>query len=299
MIAFNDAAPTQPRLGAPYEIAFGDPAYPERLTDLRHPPRSIWGLGDLSLVDHRPIVAVVGTRNATAYGTRVTRDLVTALGRAGACIVSGMARGIDSIGHQAAIECGAPTIAVLGTGVDVAYPAGNRPLHRRIATVGLVLSQYPPGARAHGGSFLERNHLIAALASVTIVVEAGVKSGALKTAEFADDIGRTVALVPGPIDSPQSLGANNRLRESDAHLIASIDDALSLVGLSRGAPLHVPIESVAQQKVWDALASVAPSLDIVCARAGLPARECLEAVTALELRGAVECALTGEVRRRA
>src|SRR5207249_9854011 len=141
------------------------------------------------------------------------RELAGALARAGACVVSGMALGIDAIAHRAALEVNGRTIAVLGTGVDIAYPRAHRGLHAEIVARGLVLSELPPGAHSHGGSFPLRNRIIAALAKVTIVVEAPEGSGALITSERALDLNRTVAAVPGPIDSPQSEGTNKLIRE--------------------------------------------------------------------------------------
>ena len=182
-------------------IELGDEGYPAALLDLSAPPRVLWAIGDGAVL-RPPVIAIVGTRKATPYGLRVTREIAGALARAGACIVSGMARGIDGMAHLAALDAHGSTVAVLGTGVDIAYPAGHRPLHARIRERGLLLSEEPPGAHAGPGSFPRRNRLIAALASITIVVEAGLKSGAKITADDALDLGRTVAAVPGPIDAP-------------------------------------------------------------------------------------------------
>jgi DNA processing protein len=278
-------------------IDLGDEGYPPALLDLRSPPRVLWALGDLQTLVP-PVVAIVGTRKATPYGERVTRELAGALARAGACIVSGMARGIDGYAHAAALDVGGRTVAVLGTGVDVAYPAAHRPLHRRIRERGLLLSEELPGAHALPGSFPKRNRVIAALASITIVVEAGADSGAGITAGHALELGRTVAAVPGPIDSPQSKGTNLWIRDG-ATVIVEVDDALQLAGLTRRAKRPDPeIASGAEHAVWAALAGGALDVDTLAARSGLPARECLAAVTTLELNGAVECALTGEIRRR-
>jgi len=170
-------------------------------------------------------------------------------------------------------------------------------LHAEIVERGTVLSELPPGSHSHGGSFPERNRIIAALASVTIIVEAPFKSGALITAERALELGRDVAVVPGPIDSPQSQGSNALLRDG-AHPIVAVADALTLAGL---APLPVPsaprFENDGEIRVWRALDDGGATLDELCARSGLPVAQCLSTVTALELRGLVECALTGEVRR--
>jgi DNA processing protein len=278
-------------------IELGDEGYPPALLDLRAPPRVLWAIGDVATL-RAPVIAIVGTRKATTYGERATREIAGALARAGACIVSGMARGIDGFAHLAALEAHGRTVAVLGTGVDIAYPAGHRPLHARIREQGLLLSEETPGAQAGPGSFPRRNRIIAALASVTIVVEAGVKSGAINTAAHALEIGRTVAAVPGPIDAPQSAGANSLLRDG-ATVIADVADALQLAGLT--PPIRRPdpeIATAAERAVWSALGDGALDVDTLAVRSGLPARECLAAITTLELTGAIECALTGEIRRR-
>ena len=279
-------------------LLFGDADYPAPLTELFDPPPYLFTLGDLSVLA-RPCVAIVGTRRATPYGERVTTAIAGALAAAGVCVVSGMARGIDAAAHRAALAAGGRTVAVLGSGVDVPYPAAHASLHAEIVARGLVLSEHAPGERAGAGAFPRRNRIIAALASVTIVVEAGFKSGALITATHALDLGRTVAAVPGPIDAPQSAGANELLRDGAA-VIATPADALALLGVRAPRPSRdasaAPL-APDEQAVWDALATGALDLDSVAARSRLPATRCLAAVTALELSGAIECALTGEIRR--
>ena len=281
-------------------IVAGEAEYPERLYDLPAPPPVLFAIGSLERL-RAPCVAIVGTRRATRYGERVTAELAAALARAGVTVVSGMARGIDGIAHRAALEAGGGTVAVLGTGVDVAYPVAHRALHAEIGARGLLLSEELPGDRASGGSFPKRNRIIAALARATIVVEAPHRSGALITAAHALELNRDVAAVPGPIDVPQSAGTNALLRDG-AIMIADVDDALTLVGAAAALPTSrasagAPTDPT-QRAVWVALDAPAPDLDALASRASLPARQCLEAVTALELKGAVECALTGEIRRR-
>lgn len=278
-------------------VELGEEGYPAALLDLRAPPRRLWTIGDTATLTP-PLVAIVGTRKATPYGQRVTRELAGSLARAGACIVSGMARGIDGMAHVAALDAGGRTVAVLGTGVDIAYPAGHRALHARIREHGLLLSEESPGSHAGPGSFPRRNRLIAALASVTIVVESGVQSGANITAGCALELGRTVAAVPGPIDAAQSAGTNALIRDG-ATVIADVADALQLVGLTRPAKRPDPrMTTAAERAVWTALGEGPLDVDTLATRSGLPARECLAAVTTLELSGALECALTGEIRRR-
>ena len=277
------------------EIRRGDPRYPARLLELASSPRRLWARGDLSILD-RPCVAIVGTRRATAYAERVTRDLASTLARAGACVISGLARGVDACAHRGALEADGATCAVLGTGLDVVYPRAHMALQREIAERGLLLSELEPANAAHGGSFPQRNRIIAALASVTIVVEAGVTSGALITARHAQDLNRTVAVVPGPIDVPQAQGSNEWMRDG-AQIIASMADALALMGLTAAIRLADIPEGSCERRIWDSLGHGPTDLDTLCTRSGLPAQECMAAVTALEIRGLIECCLSGEIRR--
>ena len=239
---------------------------------------------------------MVGTRNSTAYGERATRLLTTAFARAGVSVISGMARGIDGTAHRTALDHGARTVAVLGTGIDVPYPAGHRHLHRTIAERGLVISENGLGVTAHKGSFPKRNRIIAALAPVTIVVEAGRKSGALNTAGQALDLGRVVAAVPGPMDSEQSVGSNELIRDG-AVVIATVDDALALLGVTVARVLVEPELSPAQRTLWDSLAAGPADADELSARSGLALSDCLAGISALEILGLVECSLAGEIRR--
>ena len=277
------------------EIRRSDSRYPRELQDLGNAPSRIWAQGDLSVLS-RPCVAIVGTRRATVYAERVTRELARTLARAGACVISGLARGVDAAAHRGALEAGGATCAVLGTGIDVVYPKGHAMLQAEIAERGLLLSELEPANAAHGGSFPQRNRIIAALASLTIVVEAGVKSGALITATHALELGRMVAAVPGPIDVPQALGSNELLRDG-AHVITSMADALALMGLTAPVCLAEIPEGSGERRMWDALADGAADLDTLCTRSGLPAHDGMAAVTALELRGLIECCLSGEIRR--
>jgi DNA processing protein len=283
--------------GAPRLLTRGAPDYPPPLVDLPGAPDELWALGRPELAAVSPVVAIVGTREATPYGERVTRQLARALVRAGACVVSGMARGIDGTAHRTALDEGGHTIAVLGTGIDVPYPVGHRALHDTIARDGLVLSEFPAGTRAFPGCFPRRNRIIAGLARATIVVEAGLKSGALNTAEHAERLGRSLAAVPGPIDASQSAGANQLLRDG-AIVIADVADALALVGLTPPARTPRVPDDPDAIAVWEALARGPLDPDTLCTRSGLPAQRCLAAVTALELDGAIECSLTGMIARR-
>lgn len=290
---------SSPEAAAPdLRVERGDPRYPSGLEDLQeNAPTHLFLRGSLPVLDAAPRVAIVGTRRATAYGSRVTRELSTALARAGACIVSGLATGVDGIAHQAALEVGGSTIAVLGTGLDVVFPKGHRDLQRRIGEVGVLVSELPHADHGMKFTFPKRNRIIAALSTLTIVVEAGERSGALSTARHALEIGRTIAAVPGPIDQPQSWGSNHLLRDG-AVVIPSVEDALALVGLTPALRVPRMNPDGDEGRVWATLAAGGLDIESICHRSGLPAARCLAAVTTLELAGAVECALTGEVRRR-
>jgi len=271
--------------------------YPVELRDLSQPPRELYAIGSNAALS-RPRVSIVGTRNSTAYGERITRTLTRAFVRCGVSVVSGMARGVDGAAHRTALEEGGNTVAVLGTGIDVPYPVGHRILHQAIAKHGLVLSENPPGTKAGRGSFPKRNRIIAALAPVTIVIEAGFRSGALNTASQALELGRVVAAVPGPIDSDQSRGSNQLLRDG-AVLIAAPDDALALLGVSLPKELPPPpLLPDSEQKVWDAIAGGFVDTDALPAATDLTIAECLAAITSLEIMGLIECSLAGEIRRR-
>jgi len=275
-----------------------DALFPPELEDLGDTtPTRLWAEGSLEILAIQPRVAIVGTRRSTAYGERVTRELATAFARAGACIVSGMAIGIDGTAHRAALEAGGATIAVLGTGLNKLFPKANRDLQRSIARHGLLLSELEPDDHGWKSSFLERNRLIAALSAMTIVVEAPIKSGALSTATHANGLNRIVGVVPGQIDQPQSAGCNELLK-LDTQVITSVEDALALVRLT--PPPRAPRVDPGgdEGRVWTALADGPLDMDALCHKSGLPAAQCLAAVSKLELGGSIECALTGEVRRR-
>ncbi|MGQ0640025.1 MAG: DNA-processing protein DprA [Gemmatimonadaceae bacterium] len=281
-------------------VAEHDPSYPASLRSLRDAPPHLFTLGNLALLE-RPAVAIVGTRAATPYGLRITRLVSSELARAGAVVVSGMARGIDAAAHEAALDVDGATIAVLGTGVDVPYPKFNNALHQRIARDGLIVSELPCGTRAFEGSFPRRNRLIAALARAVIVTEAPVKSGALITSSIAGDIGRDVGVVPGNIDVPASAGSN-RLLFDGATPILGPSDALSLGGLA--APVAPPARNAGQlsddaQLLWRALSASGPlSADALARAGGLEARRAGPALAALEIAGWVEVDHAGVVFAR-
>jgi DNA processing protein len=277
-------------------VAGTSPEFPDCLRELDQPPDPLYAIGDLTLFA-RPMVSIVGTREPTAYGLRTARSISTALAQSGVVIVSGMARGIDAAAHRAAMDVGGSTIAVLGTGIDVPYPVGHTELHRIIGEQGLIVSENPSGSPAHKGAFPKRNRIIAALGKFTIVVEGGHKSGALNTASHVIALGKPLAAVPGPIDSPQSAGPNHLLRDG-ASVISHLQDALALAGVSAPRQTHPLQLSDMEGRVWSAIGGETIGADLLAERTGLSIRDCMTSITALELGGMVESLVTGEVRRR-
>ncbi|WP_274651556.1 DNA-processing protein DprA [Paenibacillus humicola] len=203
-----------------------DAEYPERLRQSPQPPWVLYTIGRTELLT-RPSIAIVGTRGPTAYGRRIASHLARELSECGIVVVSGMARGIDSMAHEGALEGSGGTVAVLGTPVDVVYPRENRALYRSIAErgSGVVISEVPPGTPFHPGLFPLRNRIIAGLSLGTAVVEAAERSGSLITADQALEMGRDVFAVPGPVSSPKSAGTNSLIKQG-AKLIASAADIM-------------------------------------------------------------------------
>lgn len=279
-------------------IRLDESDYPQPLTQLDRPPDPLYTIGDETILAMAPnrLVAIVGTRDASSYGVRIASALAEAFAQAGIGVVSGLARGIDAAAHRAALEAGGKTIAVMGTGVDIPYPVGHRQLHAEVAERGLVVSENEPGMPAIQGCFPRRNRIIAALARVTIVVEAPFKSGAINTATHALDRGRVVAAVPGPIDSPRSAGSNLLIRDG-AVMLNAVNDALMLYGLTQGQKGEGPTLSNLETLVWETLADGPAPVEAIVSRAGLTIRQTLEGIARLELNGMVRQHQNGQIER--
>jgi DNA processing protein len=197
--------PTSPTI----QIHLGSPDYPPRLYDLYDPPATLYIYGDIRLLK-MPMIAIVGSRSASPGGLKNARVFAQALSKTGLLILSGLAKGVDSAAHQAALELGAkhPTAAVLGTGIDLVYPRQNIGLYQAISQQGLLISELPLGAGPKAFHFPRRNRIIAALALGVVVIEAAEKSGSLITARLAAELGREVFALPGPIDGHNSCGCH-------------------------------------------------------------------------------------------
>ncbi|MDI2033977.1 DNA-processing protein DprA [Paenarthrobacter nitroguajacolicus] len=225
---------TMRRLGGRL-IVPGDDLWPEQLSDLGlQEPLCLWWRGhEQKLPSARHAIALVGSRDSTSYGASVTGDFAYGLAQRGFSVVSGGAYGIDAHAHRGALNggvAGLPTIAVMAGGVDRFYPSGNEDLLRAVCTQGAVISEVPPGSAPTRYRFLQRNRLIAALASVTVVVEARWRSGALNTAHHAETIGRAVATVPGSIHSANSAGCHRLLRDGGAVCVTDVGEIVELAG---------------------------------------------------------------------
>jgi DNA processing protein len=266
-------------------------AYPAYLREIPTAPPVLYLQGELQEID-RLGVAVVGTRRLTAYGRQVTRDIVSGLVRNGVTIISGLARGIDAVAHQAALDAGGRTIAVLGSGLDCIYPAENRSLVKEIISGrGAVISEYGLGVQPEAKNFPPRNRVISGLSLGVIVVEAGKRSGALITANFALEQGRDVFAVPGNINSVASKGPN-RLIQDGAKLVTCADDVLDELNL------QMVVEQTAVQLLLPETAEEAALLahlnynpihvDELGRATGFPTNLVSSTLTMMELKGMVQ-----------
>jgi DNA processing protein len=262
-------------------------AYPPQLASITNPPGVLFLKGDASLLD-RPIVTVVGSRQATEYGKRVAREVAAVAVRAGAVVASGLALGIDGEAHRAALDAQGRTIAVLGCGVARPYPRSHTQLFRRISDEGLLVSEYLPHEAALKHHFPRRNRTLAALARVVVVVEAAERSGALNTASHATDLGKELLAAPGSIYAPMSRGTNELLRR--AHPLLSAKTVLEHLGVAgdtlplfpEGPPDDVGPEAL---RVWDVLAEAPLHVDEVARAARLASGRALVALSLLEVGG--------------
>lgn len=261
-----------------------------------HVPMVLWAIGPALLHDVcERAAAIVGTRAATAYGEHVAAALAEGLSEHDVAVVSGGAYGIDGAAHRAALAADGRTVAVLAGGIDVPYPSGHSALLHRISQSGLLLTEYPPGVRPARFRFLARNRLVAALGRATVVVEAGLRSGAANTAGWADAMGRVVCAVPGPVTSSASAGCHVLLRDRKAVLIDRPDEVVEIVGRAgefATEPEHPAAAldglSRPERQVYEALpARGYRSVEQIAVDAALPAESVLGPLALLEMAGLV------------
>jgi DNA processing protein len=211
------------RAGATF-ITTRDEGYPKLLKEIHDPPIGLYRKGNYLF--EQPCIAIVGSRRTTLYGQAVAKKLAAQLAQLGFCIVSGLARGIDTAAHEGALSVGGKTAAVLGCGIDIVYPPENLDLYRRIAETGAVLSEFPFGRKADKQSFPMRNRVVSGISEGVVVVESDVQGGAMITARFAGEQGRLIFAVPGRIDQPTSHGCHQLIRDG-ATLLTGVDDILN------------------------------------------------------------------------
>ena len=206
-----------------------DEDWPDQLNDLAAPPIGLILKGNINAL-HQPSLAIVGTRNPTSYGARIAGEFAAGFADREWAIVSGGAYGIDSYAHKGALIAEGVTVAVVASGIDINYPAGNTRLFAEICESGAIVTEFMPGHRALPNRFLTRNRLIAALSKATLVVEAAFRSGSLRTARDAAETFRPVMAIPGPINSPTSEGCHRLIGERSAEIVTSVADAVEFVG---------------------------------------------------------------------
>jgi len=270
-------------------VTWEDPIYPRRLKEIDQPPPTLYVRGELTLEDEWSI-AVVGTRRMTVYGRQVAEEVSRFLASNHVTVVSGLARGVDAVAHQSALQAGGRTIAVLGSGVDTIYPPENRKMAEEICKYGALISEYVPGTQPESTNFPPRNRIISGLSMATVVIEAGETSGALITATFAAEQGREVFAVPGSILAPQSKGTNRLIRDG-ARPLLNVEEVLDVLNLEqvqeyRQARLALPADEV-EAKLMEVLQDEPLSVDEIQYRSGLPVEKVSATLVMMELKGMV------------
>ncbi len=277
-----------------HAIAWGEVGYPPLLTVISDPPPVLWARGDVASLDALAI-AIVGSRAGSPYALLVAEKLAGDLASRGIVVVSGLARGVDSAAHRAALAAGGITVAVLGCGADVVYPAEHRELARQMAVRGALVSELVPGTRPHARFFPLRNRIISALSRAVVVIEAGEKSGSLITARTALEQGRDVRAVPGHILNGRNRGGHALLRDG-AKIVETADDILEELGLSPATALNPGCRSTASKTMGASaldpvLSCLTPGdacdLDAIARQSGWPVTRILARLFELELQGCV------------
>ncbi len=271
-------------------ITWEDENYPPRLRHIHNPPPLLYVKGGIIPRDEWA-VAVVGTRNPSHYGKQVVDQIAGDLARNGITVISGLARGIDSLGHRAALEAGGRTIAVLGSGIDIIYPAEHTKLARAIIEKGALVTEYPLGTPPEGGNFPPRNRIISGLALGTVIVEAGERSGALITADYTLEQGRELFAVPGNIVARKSRGTNSLIQEGGAKLIFSVEDIMEELNLTM-IEEHREVQEILPENETESmilgLVSQEPvHVDEIGRKSGLPIAQVTSTLALMELKGLV------------
>ena len=269
-----------------------DPVYPPLLKEIYDPPKVLYIKGDSALFQ-LPMIAVVGARKASPYGLAVAEKIGRELAEAGICVVSGMARGIDSAAHKGALSVNGPTVAVLGCGVDVVYPAENRRLMSELADRGLVISEFPPGTGPAAGNFPVRNRIISGLSKGVVIIEAAEKSGSLITADCALEQCRDVFAVPGQITNPLNKGAHRLIKQGDK-LVEDVSDILDELGMySNSADRCIPTNycqvdlTVEEKTLYNVISDEPVCSESLIEQTGLDPAKVMSMLLVMELKGLI------------
>lgn len=274
-------------------ITLWDEDYPSLLKKIYDPPVLLYALGNFENTDNYAI-AVVGTRQPTNYGKIQTEKIVTELANQKITIVSGMARGIDSIAHRTALKNSGRTIAVLGSGLNVIYPPENKKLYEEISESGVVLTEYPLDTKPDAVNFPKRNRIISGLSLGCVVIETGVTGGAMQTAALALDQGREVFAIPGNLGVRQSEGTNLLIQKGEAELIISAEDILLELELKLKPVIgkNIPKPEIElnlfEEKIFTSLNNEPLQIDILAAKTNLSTSDCLVHLLSLEFKGLVK-----------
>lgn len=297
------------------------PAWPMLLNEISDPPVVLWAQGDLAALEG-PKLAMVGTRKPTSEGAHNAKTFAREMASRGWCIVSGMALGVDGVAQRAALNAGGSTIAVLGCGVDVIYPASHRDLHEQLSRLpgGLVLSEHPPGTVARPAFFPRRNRIVTGLSLGTLVVEATEKSGSLVSARLTLEQNRELFVLPGSLHNVQAHGCLALLRQGAAHLACSVDDIIADLGhwagefispvkssgnsaaehlgleLSQRTPLKEPLSETLPDSLLTSLSATPTPIDMLVQTTGVSVSDCQQRLLMLELEGWVSQQAGGWVR---
>lgn len=267
--------------------------FPRLLREIYDPPALLWMRGNLTEADEKA-VAIVGTRRATDYGKRVAYQFAQDLARQGFTIVSGLAYGIDTAAHQGALDAGGRTIAILGSGVDVIYPAKNTALAHRIIESGALISEMPMGSQPDAPNFPKRNRIISGLSQGVLVAEAFAKGGALITAHIAIEQNREVFAIPSSIFMQTGAGCNELIKKGLAKLVTNVEDLLEEFGIfenSMQETASIPQETLnlgsMEQRLYDVLEKEAQHIDQICAKANVDPSTALVYLLSLEFKNAI------------
>ena len=271
-------------------MSWHDPRYPFRLRHTASPPPLLFARGGLDKRDERS-VAIVGTRRPTEYGKQMTLELAHGLAAVGVSVVSGLAHGVDGHAHEAALDAGGRTVAVVAGGLDRLYPSEHRGLAARIAESGAVITEYPPGTKPVRENFPVRNRIIAGMSMAVLVTEAQLQSGTRTTVEAAQAEGRAVFALPGSAKSPQSAGPHELIRGGAAQLAESAQDILDALELD-AAPEQAQLaeqlpDDPVESAIFSALGAEPLHIDELCRASGTPAPQASAALAMLELKGMV------------